>query len=83
MVPFAVQNLLSVIMSYLFISTFIFNNLGDGSKKDLAVIYVREYSACVFLWVLQYPVLHVSLQSILSLFLCVVLGNVLFSFFYM
>jgi len=49
MVPFAVQNLLSLIMSYLFISTFIFNNLGDGSKKDLAVIYVREYSACVFL----------------------------------
>ena len=42
MVPFAVQKLLSLIMSHLFISTFIFNNLGDGSKKGLAAIYVRE-----------------------------------------
>ena len=41
-VSFVVQKLLSLIMSHLFISTFIFNNLGDGSKKGLAAIYVRE-----------------------------------------
>ena len=44
---FAVQNLLHLITSYLFI--FIFNTLEGGSKKDLTVIYVKECFAYVFL----------------------------------
>ena len=47
MVSFAVQNLLHLTGSYLFI--FIFNTLEGGSKKDLAVIYVKECFAYVFL----------------------------------
>ena len=49
MVSFAVQNLLSFIRSHLFILVFISISLGGGSKKDLAVIYVIECSAYVFL----------------------------------
>ena len=41
LLPFAVQNLLSVIMSHLFILTFNYFALGDGSKK-VATIYVKE-----------------------------------------
>ena len=50
MVSFAVQNVLSLSRSHLFIFVFIFITLGDGlKKKDIAVIYGREWSACVFL----------------------------------
>ena len=50
MVSFAVQNILSLIKSHLFIFVFIFITLGDRlKKKDIAVIYVREWSAYVFL----------------------------------
>ena len=49
MVSFAVQNLLSFIRSHLFIFVLISISLGGGSKKDLAVIYVIECSAYVFL----------------------------------
>ena len=49
MFSFAVQKLLSVIRSHLFIYVFISISLGAGSKKDLAVIYVIECSAYVFL----------------------------------
>ena len=45
---FAVQKLLSFIRSHLFIFVFICISLRDGSKKDLAVIYVIECSAYVF-----------------------------------
>ena len=48
MVSFAVQKLLSFIRSHLFIFLFISISLGGGSK-DLAVIYVIECSAYVFL----------------------------------
>ena len=48
-VSFAVQKLLSFIRSHLFIFVFISITLGGGSKKDLAVIYVIECSAYVFL----------------------------------
>ena len=49
MVSFAMQRLLSLIRFHLFIFVFISITLGDGSKKDIAVIYVKEYSAYVFL----------------------------------
>ena len=48
-ISFAVQKLLSFIRSNLFIFVFISLSLGGGSKKDLAVIYVIECSAYVFL----------------------------------
>ena len=49
MVSFAVQKLLSFIRSHLYIFVFIPITLGGGSKKDLAVIYVKECSSYVFL----------------------------------
>ena len=49
MVSFAVQKLLSFIRSHLFIFVFISITLGDGSKKDIAVIYVKVCSSYVFL----------------------------------
>ena len=47
-VSFAVQKLLSLIKSHLFIFVFIFNTL-RGGFKDVAVVYVRECLAYVFL----------------------------------
>ena len=41
MFSFAVQKLLSLIRSCLFIFVFIFITLEGGSKKDIAIIYVR------------------------------------------
>ena len=49
MVSFAVQKLLNFIRSHLFTFASISISLGGGSKKDLAVIYVIECSACLFL----------------------------------
>ena len=49
MVSFAVQKLLSLIRSHLFIFAFVSFALGDGSKKNIAAIYVKECSAYVFL----------------------------------
>ena len=49
MISFAVQKILSFIRPHLFIFVFISISLGGGSKKDLAVIYVIECSAFVFL----------------------------------
>ena len=48
-VSFVVKKVLSLIWSHLFIFVFIFITVGGGSRKDIAVIYVREYSAYVFL----------------------------------
>ena len=45
-VSFAVQKLLRFIRSHLFIFVFISITLGGGSKKNLAVIYVKECSSC-------------------------------------
>ena len=45
---FAVQKILSLIRSHLFTSVFISITLGGGSE-DLALIYVTECSAYVFL----------------------------------
>ena len=49
MVSFALQKLLSLIRSHLFIFAFVSINLGDRSKKNIAAIYVKECSAYVFL----------------------------------
>ena len=68
MVSFAVQKLLSLIKSHLFIFVFIFITLGGGSKK-------------ILLWFMSKSVFPVFSSK--SLFLCMVLGSVLISFFYM
>ena len=44
MVFFAVQKLLSLIRSHLFIFAFVFFALEDRSKKNIATIYIKEYS---------------------------------------
>ena len=44
----AVQKLLSLIRSHLFV--FIFITLRGGSKRNLAAVYVRECSAYIFLY---------------------------------
>ena len=48
-VSFAVQKLLSLIRSHLFIFVFIFITLGGGTKEILLQFYVKECSAYVFL----------------------------------
>ena len=45
---FAVQKILSLIRSHLFIFVFICITLGGGVKEDLAVIYVKECTAYIF-----------------------------------
>ena len=42
------QKVLSLSVSHLFISDFISFALGDRSKKNIAVIYVKEYSIYAF-----------------------------------
>ena len=50
MVSFAVQKLLSLIRPHLFIFVFISITLRGESKRILlAVMYVQEYTGCVFL----------------------------------
>ena len=79
MVSFAVQKLLRFIRSHLFIFPFVSFALGDRSKKNIAVIHVKECSAlCSF----SRTFMVSGLTSILSLFLYMVWGNVLI-FFYM
>ena len=46
-------------------------------KQDLDAIYVQEHSACCSLGVFQYLALHGGRPAIWSLFLCMVLVNVL------
>ena len=78
MVSFAVQKLLCLIRSHLFI--FIFSAVGDRSKKIL-LRFTSKSVLCFLLGALQFLILHLSLESILSLFLYMVLENVLISFF--
>ena len=75
MVSFAVQKLLSLIRSHLFIFVFIFMTLGGGSKKIL--LWFMSKCACLFMisgFTFRY-LIH------LSSFLCAVIENVLYSFF--
>ena len=78
MVPFAVQKILRLIRSHLFI--FIFMTLGGGSKLILLQLMSKSgmpmFSSKSFI----VSALCLGLRSILSLFLCMVLGNVLISF---
>ena len=43
-VSFVVQKLLILIRSHLFIFAFVFFALEDRSKKNIATIYIKEYS---------------------------------------
>ena len=83
MVSIDVQKLLSLIRSHLLIFAFIliFFCLRRQSQKNIVIIYVKECSACFLLGVLRFWVSHLGLQSIFSLFLYIVWGNVLFKFF--
>ena len=49
MISFAVQNLFSLIRSHLFIFVFYFHYSRRWIEKELAVVGVKECSACVFL----------------------------------
>ena len=83
MVSFAVQKLLSLIRPHLFIIIFIFITLGGGSKK----ILLKYMSKTVLLMFSSKSFIVSGLtfrsKSILSLFLCMMVGNVLISPFYM
>ena len=83
MISFAVQKLLSLIRSHLFIFGFIFITLGGGSKQILLWLYQRVFCLCFPLRVLYYSALCLGLWSITSLLFCMVLESVLISFFYM
>ena len=62
MVSFAVQKLLSLIRSHLFIFDFISFALGDRSKnKNIDMIYIKEFCLCFPLGVLWLLVLHLDL----------------------
>ena len=77
-VSFSVQKLLNLITSHLFIFVFIVITLGGRSEKILLCLCRRAFC-------LRFPlsVLYLGLESILSSFLCMVLGRVLPSFFSM
>ena len=46
---FVVQKLFSLIRFYLFLFVFISSTVGDRFKKNIAVIYVKEHYALIFL----------------------------------
>ena len=81
--PFAVQKLLSLIGFHLFLFVFVSLALGDGSKKLL--LWFRSESVPPLFssrsFILS-GLIYLGLSSVLSLFLCGVLANVLTSFFY-
>ena len=79
-ISFAVKKLLSLISSHLFVFVFISIILGDGSKKDIAAVYVEECSAYVFRVFIVSSLTFRCL--ILSLFLSMVLKIVLSSLFF-
>ena len=81
MVFFAVQKLISLIRSHLFIFAFISIALGHQGKKTL--IYVSECFAYVLFYEFYVIVSYICLSSILSLFLCMVWESVLTSSIYM
>ena len=82
-VSFAVQKLLSLIRSHLYTFIFISVILGGGSQRSCYDLCYSVFCLYFSLRVLvRFLVLHLCLQSILSLSLCVVLGSVLISFFH-
>ena len=83
MVSFAVQKLFSLIVSHLIIFVFIFSTVGGGSKKTFLCVLSKNVFLMFPVRVLYCPILALGLWSTLSLFLCMVLGSALISFFYM
>ena len=83
MVSFAVQKLLSFIRSHLFLFVFISISLGGGSKRIL--LWFMSWSVLPMFSSKSLMVSGLTFRSLmpLSLFLCMVLGSVLISFFYM
>ena len=79
-VSFILQKLLSLIRSCLFIFVFISIIIGDRPKNN-AVIYVKNCSDLFFSS--GFIMSGFTFRSMLSLFLSVVLENVLISLFYM
>ena len=82
MVSFAVQKLLCLFRSHLFIFVFIFITFRGGSKKTL-LPFMSE-SVLPMFFSKSFIVSGVTFRSLihLDLFLCMVLENVLISFFY-
>ena len=62
MVSFTMQNILNLIRSHLFISGFLPIILGNRTKKNIAVIYVRGFYPCSPLGVLRCSVSHLDLN---------------------
>ena len=58
MVSFAIQKLLSLIRSHLFIFVFIFITLGGGSERICCNLCQRVFCLCFLLRVLQFLVLY-------------------------
>jgi len=81
MVSFAMQKLLSLVRSHLFLVLF-FITLGNESKKDLAVIFEKEYSVCIFLEEFYGVWSYIWVLHPFCLFLCMVLRSVIISFSY-
>ena len=81
-VSFAVQKLLSLINSHLFIFVFISITLGGGSKKSL--LRYMSKSILPMFSSKSFIVSSGTFRSLihLSLFLCMVVGSVLISFVY-
>ena len=61
MVSFAVQKLISVIRSHLFIFAFISIALGNDLRKYCYDLFQRMFCLCSLLGVLRSPVLYLSL----------------------
>ena len=59
-VSFAVQKLLSLIRSHLFIFVFIFIALRGVSKKSCCDLCQRVFCLCLLLRLLKYPALHLD-----------------------
>ena len=70
MVSFAVQKLLSLIRSHLFIFVFIFIALRGVSKKSCCDLCQRVFCLCLLLRLLKYPALHLDFNPFWVHFWC-------------
>ena len=78
MVFFAMQKLISLIRSHLFLLSFLLP-WETELRKPFYDLCQRIFCLCFPLGVLWYHILYLSLQAILNLFLCMVWGSVLTS----
>ena len=81
MVYFTVQKLLSITSSHLLIFVY-FLYLGDRSRNYCWFVSKNVLCFLLVSSIVQYPVLHLGLQSTFRLFLYMVLEKVLILFFY-